>query len=220
MGTWGYEAFENDDANDWLITISHLSAIEAVFVSILNCDEYIELPEASIVIAGAEVVANLIQEVDISSSQLLKQWQKLAIEQRQSLINSAKQAIAKVIKESELQLLWLDPNDYEQWQSSINSLVNRLDAPPNSFEKLLSPKKSLMKFKFKGDSYVFKGENLSAIFEVLYQENFRLYNYTRREYIVEMISRCQLEDKVNGKECSPEELIQILTTNKILVQLK
>jgi Domain of unknown function (DUF4259) len=78
MGTWGHSAFENDDALDWIAELEvakDTSILMAAFEAVLKADEdYIEIPEASIIISAAEVVAALLGQADPSLPQEVQAW--------------------------------------------------------------------------------------------------------------------------------------------------
>jgi hypothetical protein len=78
MGAWGHSAFENDDALDWVAELEaaeDTSILMTVFEAVLEADEdYIEIPEASITIAAAEVVTALLGQADPSLPQEVQAW--------------------------------------------------------------------------------------------------------------------------------------------------
>lgn len=57
MGAWGFQAFENDDALDWLEELE-AGGVEAVRHG-LNAvvDGYIDAPDGSVAVAAAEITA-------------------------------------------------------------------------------------------------------------------------------------------------------------------
>jgi hypothetical protein len=57
MGAWGFQAFENDDALDWLEELE-VGGAEVVRQG-LNAvaDGYIEAPDGSVAVAAAEITA-------------------------------------------------------------------------------------------------------------------------------------------------------------------
>jgi len=63
LGTWGTEAFANDDALDWIAELEGADddrfLQEALQVVIQDEGAYLEVPECNIALAAAEVVAAL-----------------------------------------------------------------------------------------------------------------------------------------------------------------
>ncbi len=63
MGVWGAKSFENDDALDWVADLDEANDIEPVTKAlnyIVNGDsDYLEIPECSVAVAAAEIVAAL-----------------------------------------------------------------------------------------------------------------------------------------------------------------
>ena len=61
MGAWGSGSFENDDAADWLAQLGTMEPddLTKMFGKAAHDTAYFEAPDASIVVAAAEVVAAL-----------------------------------------------------------------------------------------------------------------------------------------------------------------
>src|SRR5687767_2197197 len=58
MGTWGPDAFANDNAMDWIGELSDEGTVrEALRVADVPRDQYVEAPDGEIALAPAEVVA-------------------------------------------------------------------------------------------------------------------------------------------------------------------
>jgi hypothetical protein len=136
MGAWGYTAFENDDALDWLGEIQEtadLSSLVTAFDTVLDADEdYIELPEAAIAIAAAEVVAALLQRPAATLPAAVVAWvqaqlQRNTIQVDAGVVEKARRAVQRVLAESELQEVWHDSSG-DGWQTSIQALLSRLAA--------------------------------------------------------------------------------------------
>jgi len=223
MGTWGCLPLENDNASDWLNELTDISTLTQAFVLVLQTNDYIELDSAEIALAGAEVIANLLNGVDITD-EFLTVWKRMNKASQQSLVNQARHAVQKVLADSELKELWSESEDYSEWISSTNTLIEGLQVPGN-----LSKRKSnsnILRFKFKGDSHVFRVKSITELFMILYEENLRFTledereRFTPRAYIVDMINRCKLQDSINSATCSPEQLIECLLTKGLIVQVK
>lgn len=60
MGAWGNGSFDNDDAADFLADVTDgadLALVREIFATVLGAEDYLEAPDASQAIAGAEIVA-------------------------------------------------------------------------------------------------------------------------------------------------------------------
>ena len=128
MGAWGHKSFENDDALDfvWQFEESGMSAIESAFKLAINPpDDYLEAPEASAALAAAEFVAakktgqtdrlvhdhvDLIEKIDASPK----------------LIGDSKNAVSRVLQNSELRELWEESDELNIWHDDVLVLLERL----------------------------------------------------------------------------------------------
>ncbi|UWE15244.1 DUF4259 domain-containing protein [Herbaspirillum huttiense] len=127
-GAWGTEAFENDDAVDWLsacVKNPNGNSLSDAFDAALD-SELVDIDIGSVAIAAAEVVAaqqgnpgrNLPSDVRICSERQAKGV---------SLVATARKVVEKVRnpKHSELAAEWAQ-NNLERWQSSMDDLARRL----------------------------------------------------------------------------------------------
>jgi hypothetical protein len=132
MGAWGYESFENDSALDWVAELARSdnhSILTSALAALLTTDDYIDVDESSAAIAAAEVVAALKGHPHPTVPDAVSTWVQahpLALDR--DLQEQAIQAILRVEQESELQELWAESEDYEQWKSSLQNLRSRLEA--------------------------------------------------------------------------------------------
>lgn len=130
MGAWGFQAFENDDAMDWLMELEAGGA-EAVREGLRagTAGGYIDAPEGSVAIAAAEITAaaqgrpagdlpdNATTWVSAHGAALGAEDAELAL-----------QAVQKIGgDESELAELWVDADEPE-WKESLADLTERLSA--------------------------------------------------------------------------------------------
>ncbi len=129
MGAWGFQAFENDDALDWMGELESAGA-EAVRQGLVAVnDGYIDASEGSIAVAAAEVTAaaqgspcgdlpeNVATWVAAHGAELGAEDAQLAL-----------QVVERVAGgESELAELW-DDADEPEWRESLEDLTARLSA--------------------------------------------------------------------------------------------
>lgn len=135
MGAWGTGFFENDDALDWkgdLLDSSTLSIIEET-LSASAAEEYIEADLASQALAAAEIVAALNgrpgMEIRNEAGEVedLVEWLKTQNEQVPHLRQLALTVVEKIKTESELQELWAETDELQQWTELVNDLQSRLN---------------------------------------------------------------------------------------------
>jgi len=131
MGAWGHGSFENDSALDWLENAfkpGGAAAVEAAlrYAAESEEDAYLDIDEASAVVAAAEFVA-AARDGDLSK---LGTTQSDFAAHRQSLTSPhllvlARKALARVVRKSELQELWTEGQD-ASWQREMSNLLARL----------------------------------------------------------------------------------------------
>jgi Domain of unknown function (DUF4259) len=131
MGAWGHGTFENDSALDWTENAfkpGGAAAVEAAlrYVAESAEDAYIDVDEASAVVAAAEFVA-AARDGDLSK---LGAAQNVFANHRQSLSSPqllplARRALERILHRSELQELWSEGKD-KSWLSEMNTLLGRL----------------------------------------------------------------------------------------------
>jgi hypothetical protein len=134
VGAWGAGNFENDDAADWLAEFERngvaavVSALDRVCT--LGDDEYLEAPDASAAVAAAEIVASARHD-DPSS---IPESARTALSNdrdalgKAHLLELARRAIDRILKQSELKGLWEDAEgpEREVWFTGMERLSSRL----------------------------------------------------------------------------------------------
>ncbi len=132
MGAWGWGPFENDDASDWVYELEEaegpavlLDAFEAVAD---DKDDYVDADVAARAIAAAEVVAALLGRPGDDLPEEAEAWvdDHLDDDVEPELVSEAVRAVRRVKSNSELQELWEDSDDADDWKKSLDDLVKRL----------------------------------------------------------------------------------------------
>ena len=136
MGAWGIGNFENDCALDWVSTVLHTKGkgeIDKALKAIDKTNDYIEEPECSEALCAIEIVVAKSTGDFSNLSDELKEWLtrkngffKKAIEFNASEIELAKRVLSKIVNNSELQELWEESPDYEEWRSLQSKLDSKL----------------------------------------------------------------------------------------------
>ena len=129
MGTWGLAAFENDDAGDFLYDVeeagSWTPAMQAMRKVVLTFG-YLEAPESQRGLAAATLVAAARSRSDApigpDEAAILDQlppppafsaW-------------LAKRTIKRVLNRSELQELWAEGSELEDWRNETHTALKAL----------------------------------------------------------------------------------------------
>ena len=128
MGAWGHGSFENDSALDWVkdaFKPGGAAAVEAALRYAVESaeDAYLDIDEASAVVAAAEFVA-AARDGDLSK---LGTVRNDFVAHRQALTSPhllplARKALERVLRKSELQELWTEGQD----KSRLNEMTNLL----------------------------------------------------------------------------------------------
>lgn len=130
MGVWGVGIFENDDATDWLDRVTDsadLSALRDALSAVVETDDPIEAPEASVALAAAEVVAALRQKPAKDLPDAIKGFLvRLSHVPQQELFLLACLAVEGVRYNSELTGLWTESDERDAWETIVDDLHRRL----------------------------------------------------------------------------------------------
>ncbi|QOT19438.1 DUF4259 domain-containing protein [Paenarthrobacter sp. YJN-5] len=129
MGAWGFQAFENDDALDWLEDLE--AGGSDIVRQSLNAvaDGYIEAPDGSVAVAAAEITAAAQGNPHGDFPEDVATWvtahgAELTAEDAQLALTAVERVGGE---ESELAELW-DEADEPEWKDSLDDLSERLRA--------------------------------------------------------------------------------------------
>ena len=130
MGAWGIGSFDNDDALDWVIELEAAddsTILDAAFNTILDdTTQYLDASDCCSAIAAAEVVAALRGKADDALPDSVQDWVNAHPAIDDTLTARARQALASILKVSELKELWEEVDEYDQWLAAVNGLIGRL----------------------------------------------------------------------------------------------
>ncbi|KAF1026579.1 MAG: hypothetical protein GAK29_01198 [Acinetobacter bereziniae] len=136
MGTWSHEPFGNDIASDWAYEFEEndgYEVIEDAFDQIIDMatEEFIDSDIGCIAHAAAEVLAKSftdgVAENEYYPEPVEKWLQHNQHKHNYELIPKALLALNLLISEnSELDELWQDSDDYEDWTKNIAELKETL----------------------------------------------------------------------------------------------
>jgi hypothetical protein len=129
MGAWAHGSFDNDDALDWVGELEGAEDTEPIseaFDAVLEADDYLEAPEASMGIAAAEVVAALIGKPAAKVPDEVTSWLVGKKAPKPALVKKAQRVVKRILKDSELKELWAESEDSAKWQQEVEGLLHRL----------------------------------------------------------------------------------------------
>ena len=129
MGAWGHRNFDNDTAADYVATFQENPVESTIFESLEAAfeDEYVDADVASEALAAAEIVAAAQQKATSDFPQdLLSSIASLHFINPESAKKLARRAVKAILKESELQELWEEGDDYKSWRAVQRELLERL----------------------------------------------------------------------------------------------
>jgi hypothetical protein len=130
MGAWDIGSFDNDDALDWVFELEKVrdfSILEEAFETVI--DQKGDMPDAtdcSIALCAAEVLAGLLDNPVSDVPDEVLEWIEDKPEPSEELIKLGLKAIAVILDESELKELWLEADEYQDWEDNVTSLVENL----------------------------------------------------------------------------------------------
>lgn len=129
MAGWGTRSFENEDAQNWLGQLKSLGVddLKRIFLRATDQSDYLEAPDASVVVAAAEAVAALKGAPSEKLPREIADW----MSQNKAVVPSdfnelAVRAVEKVRRNSELKDLWLEADGLNEWTAALQDLQTRL----------------------------------------------------------------------------------------------
>ena len=131
MGAWGNRNFENDQAMDFVGGFTanpSLKSLDEALATVIEQgeeEEYIEVEEACAALAAAEILAATLAKPAPDFPQEL-QPVLATIQLNATLQKKARKAVKQIVKGSELQELWAESGDLEEWLAIQTDLLERL----------------------------------------------------------------------------------------------
>ena len=130
MGTWGHEAFSNDDALDWLgelLDAGDMGPLQDALAAAASADAaYLDAPECARALAAAETVAALHGRPGAGLPRKLVAWLEGRPQPAEALLGAARTAVARVMQDSELKDLWIESGHPQSWEAGVRDLQTRL----------------------------------------------------------------------------------------------
>ena len=135
MGAWAEDAFGNDTACDWAGNFSDdpsLEKVEEAMDAVINSEEYLDSYEACGALVACEIIARLKGNWGKKSaySESIDKWiESVSIVPSNELISKAENTISRILgKDSELQELWDEDGENEEWHFEMGDLLSRVNS--------------------------------------------------------------------------------------------
>jgi hypothetical protein len=128
MSAWGCGSFENDDAQDFLGAL-HSKTIDDLSQMLIRAADpggYLEAPDASVVVAAAEVIAALKGAPPQPLPSKIAEWVSKVPAASPDVSELAHRAVHNVRLNSELKDLWLEADGLNEWSTGLRDLEQRL----------------------------------------------------------------------------------------------
>lgn len=128
--------FENNAAQDWLYDFGEndFRLIDRTLAGVAVMIEADELDawEAQEVLAAAECVAAAAGFPPDDPPQELAEWlaENSPMRVKPEYIAMARRAVARVLAQSELRALWLESEEFGEWETAVLNLQSRLNQIP------------------------------------------------------------------------------------------
>ncbi len=131
MSVWGVGIFDNDDALDWIYDLAdsgNLARVSAALDLIVrNKDVSPELSDSRIALAAAEIIASMHGDPSLELPEEAEEWVGDKVLENENLRAKAENAVAIILKNSELKEKWKDSSNIEKWQIKLQDLLKRLE---------------------------------------------------------------------------------------------
>jgi hypothetical protein len=131
MGVWGTGIFENDDSLDWIYDFADFGSLArisaALDVIIRNKDEFPELSDCRIALAAAEIIAAMHGDPSLDLPEEAEEWIGDRVLENEYFRTKAEDAVARILRKSELREKWESSLNFDKWQIEIQNLQKRLE---------------------------------------------------------------------------------------------
>lgn len=156
MGTWGYGAFENDSAADWLeelVETTDCKSLVKPIRTVVRSKRKVDLDDCLEAIAGAEILAGARYVPPRNLPRRVSSWvERVGLVPSNDDLGMAQIAVARVAKCSELEECWEATAKLKAWRRELAKLAKRLASatkaprPRRAAKSLRQPKETLAEF--------------------------------------------------------------------------
>lgn len=124
-----WASFSNDDAFEVLEALDRArgwSALQRRLSRAVKVKGYLESPESKAAVAAAEVVAAGSGQPPVDLPEVVPAFLERVGPPDAELLELARAAVARILRDSELRDLWEESKHFSDWQSAMNDLLERL----------------------------------------------------------------------------------------------
>lgn len=129
MAGWGTGSFENDDAAAWVAELSAVKPDDVTQILLQAADHpgYLEVHDASVAVAAAEVVAVLGGSPAPGVPTSIVEWARKNPQASTAELRAlAVRALERIRRNSEVKDLWMEADGLNDWTAAIQELQSRL----------------------------------------------------------------------------------------------
>ncbi len=131
MSVWGVGIFDNDDALDWIYDLADSGSLARVSAAldliVRNKDDSPELSDSRIALAAAEIIASMHGDPSLELPEEAEEWVGDKVLENENLRAKAENAVAIILRNSELKEKWENSSGFEKWQTKLQDLLKRLE---------------------------------------------------------------------------------------------
>jgi hypothetical protein len=131
MSVWGMGIFENDDALDWIYDLADSGSLARVSAAldliVRNKDDSPEIYDSRIALAAAEIIASMHGDPSLDLPEEAEEWVGDKILENEKLRAKAEDAVAIILRNSELKVKLENSSSFKKWQIKLQDLLKRLE---------------------------------------------------------------------------------------------
>lgn len=145
MGAFGHGIFDDDVAYDIMDSLQNTSALSEdieKYLEVVNTQDYLEYEEAISILVCTAVMDAVINDTnyrfdgfyhtqdqeEATGEEQLGNWlSRFTADELEDLRILAVKALKKVLTSSELQEVWSESPEYDDWVSGITDIMDRLE---------------------------------------------------------------------------------------------
>jgi hypothetical protein len=131
MSVWGVGIFENDDALDWIYDLADSGSLARVSAAldliVRNKDDSPEIYDSRIALAAAEIIASMHGDPSLDLPEEAEEWVGDKILENEKLRAKAEDAVAIILRNSELKVKLENSSSFKKWQIKLQDLLKRLE---------------------------------------------------------------------------------------------
>ncbi len=132
MGTWGHNAFENDNAADWLVELENSDdplIVENALACVDKAPADAEMCDCEEAVGAATIAAGARYDPPVRLPRQARRWVKATgFVPSNKLLRLGLRVAKSIRRRSELQQAWQDSGNLPRWDRSLERLCSKLKA--------------------------------------------------------------------------------------------